>query len=63
MQARRDALGSGPVNVRERAAFVLGTIGPAARPAMEDLSAMARQDPDRRLRQVAAEAIRRIAVK
>ena len=55
VQALRGALSSDSADVRERAAFLLGTIGPAARPAMEDLTAMARQDPDPRSRQAAAE--------
>jgi hypothetical protein len=48
------------VDVRGRAAFLLGSIGPAARPALADLTALARQDPDSHIRQAAAEATRRI---
>ena len=60
--ALRDVLSRGPADVRGRAAFLLGTIGPAARPALKDLTAMARQDPDPFLRHVAAEAMKRIDV-
>jgi HEAT repeat protein len=56
----RMALKSDVADVRERAAFLLGTIGPKARPAQEELTAIARQDPNPRMRQVAAEAMRRI---
>jgi HEAT repeat protein len=60
--ALRDALKSGADDVRGWAAYLLGTIGPAARPALEDLTAIARQDPDSSLRRAAAEAMRRIDV-
>ena len=42
---------------RERSAFLLGTIGPAARPALEELTKTARQDPDPRIRRMAAHAM------
>ena len=42
-----------------------GTIryGPASRPALDELTTMAREDPDPRTRQVVAEATRLIDVK
>ena len=62
VQSLRMALGSDVADVRQRAAFLLGTVGPAARPALEELIIAARQDPDPRVRQVAAAAMRRIDV-
>jgi HEAT repeat protein len=60
VQALRDALRTGTPEVRQRAAYLLGTIGPAARPALEELDAMARQSVDPRLRRFAVEATWRI---
>jgi hypothetical protein len=61
-QAFRDALRSGTAEVPERAAYLLGMLGPASRPALEELDAMARRSVDPRMRRVAVEAMRRIEV-
>ncbi len=62
VQSLRGALRSDVVDVRARAAFLLGAIGPAARPALVDLTALANQDSDSRVRRAAADATRRIDV-
>jgi len=58
----REALHSAVANVRQRAAFVLGRIGPAAQPARQDLSALLHGDPDSNVRGLAAAALTRIPV-
>jgi HEAT repeat protein len=55
-----DALKSAEASVRANAAVVLGAFGPAARPAVPAL-ARALKDPSARVRELAAEALTRIA--
>ncbi|WP_406700686.1 HEAT repeat domain-containing protein [Singulisphaera sp. Ch08] len=45
---------------RQRVIYVLGRIGPAARPALEELNTMDRDNPDAASRQAIQEAVKRI---
>ncbi len=58
----REALKSDVADVRWSSAWLLGTIGPAARPALADLSALADRDPERNVRLTAAQALKRIDI-
>jgi len=62
VQSLRGALKSEVPDVRERAAFLLGSIGPPAQPALADLAGLAGQDPDVGVRNAASNASKRIKV-
>jgi hypothetical protein len=49
-----------PVHVRANAAYALGILGEAARPAVPDLERLLRNDEDYMVRSVACEALQRI---
>jgi HEAT repeat protein len=56
----RDALKSTKPEVRARAAFVLGFVGPAATSAITDLELLYRDDPDVNVQRTAHDALRKI---
>jgi len=56
----RMALSRTSPGIRQRAVYILGRIGPAARPALEELNAMDRDDPDPATRRAIQEAVKRI---
>lgn len=56
----RTALSRPSPGTRQRAVYILGRIGPAARPALEQLKKVDRDNPDPATRQVIQEAVKRI---
>ncbi|WP_165075227.1 HEAT repeat domain-containing protein [Paludisphaera rhizosphaerae] len=56
----RTTLRQGSPDRRQRVLYLLGRIGPAAQPALEDLSKLERDNPDAALRQAIQEAVRSI---
>ena len=56
----REALKSEVADVRQWSLFVLYRIGVAAKPAIGDLSALARDDPDPNVRRSAQAALKRV---